>query len=85
VRAWLAQEPAAGGVLQALYDPAIGKALATQRLQWERVSIAALADELGYDSEGAFSRAFRHFVGLAPGESRRKPDLDKRRAGQNRP
>lgn len=46
--------------------------LAMQRLQRERVSIAALADELGYDSEGAFNRAFRRIVGVAPGTYRRQ-------------
>ena len=33
-----------------------------------------LASRLGYQSEAAFSRAFKRFIGISPGAARRKPD-----------
>jgi len=38
--------------------------------------VASIADEVGYDSEAAFSRAFKKATGLAPGAWReaRRPD-----------
>ena len=38
------------------------------------VSIAELANQLGYQSEAAFSRAFKRFAGVSPGSVRRTPD-----------
>ena len=40
-------------------------------LRTEDVSVAALAARLGYDSEAAFSRAFKRTIGMSPGASRR--------------
>lgn len=43
-------------------------------LQHDDVPVAALATRLGYESEAAFSRAFKRTVGIAPGAVRRPPD-----------
>lgn len=45
--------------------------VAAARLMDGRVTIAALADELGYESEAAFARAFKRVTGRWPGEARR--------------
>ena len=52
-------------------------------LQQERISVAALADRLGYESESAFSRAFKRHIGIPPGGARRQsePRPAKRRSG----
>ncbi|HET9601105.1 MAG TPA: AraC family transcriptional regulator, partial [Acidimicrobiales bacterium] len=45
-------------------------------LDWLRhddVPVAALAARLGYESEAAFSRAFKRTVGVSPGAARRSP------------
>jgi AraC-like DNA-binding protein len=42
-------------------------------LQQDDVAVAELATRLGYESEAAFSRAFKRTVGIAPGASRRSP------------
>lgn len=39
-----------------------------------RITIAALADQLGYESEAAFARAFRRVTGRWPGEARRRAE-----------
>jgi AraC-like DNA-binding protein len=45
-------------------------------LQRDDVAVAELATRLGYDSEAAFSRAFKRTVGLSPGAARRTiPDM----------
>jgi AraC-like DNA-binding protein len=44
---------------------------ATMWLKEERTTLAELADRLGYESEAAFSRAFKRVVGIAPGAARR--------------
>ncbi|TGT90752.1 MULTISPECIES: AraC family transcriptional regulator [unclassified Mesorhizobium] len=41
-------------------------------LQTERLSVAQVADRLGYESEAAFSRAFKRVVGSPPSALRRK-------------
>lgn len=41
-------------------------------LSEERLSIAQLADRLGYKSEAAFSRAFKRFNGCSPSEIKRR-------------
>jgi AraC-like DNA-binding protein len=38
----------------------------------EDASVGELAQRLGYDSEAAFSRAFKRFVGVSPGAVRRE-------------
>jgi AraC-like DNA-binding protein/mannose-6-phosphate isomerase-like protein (cupin superfamily) len=40
-------------------------------LQEERAPVGDLADRLGYDSEAAFSRAFKRIIGVAPGAVRK--------------
>mgnify|MGYP001545165304 CR=1 FL=1 len=54
--------------------------LAARRLENPQVSIAQAAAEVGYESEGAFNRAFKKVVGIPPGTWRRE-----RRAGGERP
>jgi AraC-like DNA-binding protein len=44
--------------------------LAARRLSERGAKIAAVAQEVGYDSEAAFSRAFKKFSGRPPGEWR---------------
>ena len=48
-------------------------ALAHDRLRAGDATVAALADELGYRSEAAFSRAFNRTVGRTPGSVRARP------------
>jgi AraC-like DNA-binding protein len=40
-------------------------------LKKEDVSLGELANRLGYQSEAAFSRAFKRFIGVSPGAARR--------------
>lgn len=42
-------------------------------LQHDNISVAELAARLGYESEAAFSRAFKRTVGVSPGVARRSP------------
>jgi AraC-like DNA-binding protein len=45
-------------------------------LDWlthDDVPVAALAARLGYESEAAFSRAFKRTIGVSPGAARRSP------------
>ncbi|WP_045836362.1 AraC family transcriptional regulator [Hyphomicrobium sp. 99] len=44
--------------------------LAAKRLSEKGVKVAAVAQEVGYDSEAAFSRAFKRFSGRSPSEWR---------------
>jgi AraC-like DNA-binding protein len=44
--------------------------LAARRLSDRSISVAAVAYEVGYQSEAAFSRAFKKFVGQSPGQWR---------------
>jgi AraC-like DNA-binding protein len=44
--------------------------IAARRLAEGGLKIAAVAQEIGYDSEAAFSRAFKKFVGQSPSEWR---------------
>ena len=41
--------------------------VARKRLQQENLAIGQLADDLGYGSEAAFSRAFKRVHGYSPG------------------
>jgi AraC-like DNA-binding protein len=45
--------------------------MAYTRLKEEDVSLIELADRLGYQSEAAFSRAFKRVIGISPGAVRR--------------
>jgi AraC-like DNA-binding protein len=47
--------------------------LARRLLQEEGLSLGETATRLGYQSEAAFSRAFKRFVGASPGAVRRGP------------
>jgi AraC-like DNA-binding protein len=44
-------------------------------LKEEDISLGDLANRLGYQSEAAFSRAFKRLIGVAPGAARRKVTL----------
>lgn len=44
--------------------------VAIASLKEERTTIAALAGQLGYDSEAAFAKAFKRIVGQWPAQSR---------------
>jgi AraC-like DNA-binding protein len=45
--------------------------VATSALREERTTVGELADRLGYQSEAAFSRAFKRIIGVSPGTVRR--------------
>jgi AraC-like DNA-binding protein len=45
--------------------------VATQKLRSTSASLAQVADMVGYESEAAFSRAFKKAVGVAPATWRR--------------
>jgi AraC-like DNA-binding protein len=45
--------------------------LATRLLEDESVSVAQAGAEVGYESEAAFNRAFKKYVGVGPGAWRR--------------
>jgi transcriptional regulator GlxA family with amidase domain len=45
--------------------------LALNCLKKEKVSLIDLANRLGYQSEAAFSRAFKRFIRVSPGKARR--------------
>jgi AraC-like DNA-binding protein/mannose-6-phosphate isomerase-like protein (cupin superfamily) len=45
--------------------------LAARSLKEERAPVSELAERLGYESEAAFSRAFKRVIGTAPGALRR--------------
>ncbi|PXX38697.1 AraC family transcriptional regulator [Undibacterium pigrum] len=44
---------------------------ALTQLRESRVPVAVLASQLGYDSEAAFSRAFKRVLGISPGAARK--------------
>jgi AraC family transcriptional regulator, alkane utilization regulator len=46
--------------------------LAAQNLKSSDIPIKAIADQTGYESEAAFSRAFKRHFGLPPGDWRRR-------------
>jgi AraC-like DNA-binding protein len=46
--------------------------LALSQLKEEGTSVSELAARLGYQSEAAFSRAFKRFIGVSPGAVRRE-------------
>ena len=46
--------------------------MAQSRLESEDIRLAALADELGYESEASFSRAFKRWSGRPPGAVARR-------------
>ena len=46
--------------------------LAARRLEMPGLSVAQVGEEVGYESEAAFSRAFKKIVGMSPGSWRRE-------------
>ena len=50
--------------------------IAAGLLSGSNAAIAAVAEEIGYGSEAAFSRAFKKLVGVPPSSWRRKPIAD---------
>lgn len=50
--------------------------LARGWLERERLSVAEVAARCGYQSEAAFSKAFKRIIGVGPGEFRRARSLD---------
>jgi len=46
--------------------------VARDRLQHEGATVAELAGHLGYESEAAFSRAFKRTLGISPGAAKRQ-------------
>lgn len=59
--------------------------LASRRLIDGKVKLAAVALEVGYDSEAAFSRAFKRTAGLSPAEWRRQRIARRADAGSTAP
>ncbi|WP_437643663.1 helix-turn-helix domain-containing protein [Sorangium sp. So ce362] len=53
-------------------------------LRDDRVTVAEAAVRLGYDSEAAFSRAFKRFSGLPPSSVRRQDRDEGSRASRAR-
>ncbi len=49
-------------------------------LREDKATLGELAGRLGYQSEAAFSRAFKRFIGTSPGAVRRNPDFTSRPA-----
>jgi AraC-like DNA-binding protein len=45
--------------------------IAAGRLATGKAKVAAIAEEVGYESEEAFSRAFKRLMGVSPGAWRR--------------
>jgi AraC-like DNA-binding protein len=52
---------------------------ASRWLKEEDVTIAEAASRLGYESEAAFSRAFKRFVGVSPGAARSRTSAPRQR------
>ena len=55
--------------------------LAARRLEVPGVSVAQVGEEVGYESEAAFSRAFKKIVGVSPGSWRREHAQPRRGVG----
>jgi AraC-like DNA-binding protein len=57
--------------------------LALSSLRREDVDIGQLALRLGYQSQSAFNRAFKRYIGTAPGAARSGTEMDQRAARAN--
>ncbi len=57
--------------------------LAAKRLRNTHDSLAAVAADVGYESEASFNRAFKRITGLAPGRWREVETAHPRRRGRN--
>ncbi|MDW5442731.1 helix-turn-helix transcriptional regulator [Polaromonas sp. SM01] len=53
-------------------------ALAANALRSGHLSLTRIAEQVGYESEAAFSRAFRRTYGMPPGAWRRKVEMGPR-------
>ena len=74
IRSWIEQDAVQTGWLRALQDKRLGHALfLIHRNPAHPWTVASLATEVAM-SEAAFSRAFKRFVGVAPGGIRRQGD-----------
>ncbi len=51
--------------------------LAVRRLETPGISIAQVGAEVGYESEAAFNRAFKRFVGMPPGAWRKAQSVER--------
>jgi AraC-like DNA-binding protein len=60
------------GAPPAKYLARVRMHVASGWLRDEQATVGAVAERLGYDSEAAFSRAFKRFAGMAPGAMRRQ-------------
>lgn len=49
--------------------------VAHSTLETESITVAQLADRLGYKSEAAFARAFKRVIGTPPGAVKRRDEL----------
>jgi YesN/AraC family two-component response regulator len=74
----------AGGTLQGLVGESVMRYLAGWRmhlalssLREEKVDIGRLAERVGYQSESAFNRAFKRYVGMSPGAARGGTQTDR--------
>jgi len=52
-------------------------------LKEDDAALGELANRLGYQSEAAFSRAFKRFIGVSPGAVRRNGEQFQRATGTN--
>jgi AraC-like DNA-binding protein len=59
------------GISPARYITQLRMRLAMRRLKSDKSSLAQIAADLGYQSEGAFTRAFKRMCGTPPGAVRR--------------
>jgi AraC-like DNA-binding protein len=59
------------GVPPLLYLTRFRMHLSLRWLREDKTSIGAVAERLGYESEPAFSRAFKRHIGVSPGQARR--------------
>ncbi len=53
--------------------------MALTKLKEENIPMGKLADQIGYQSEAAFSRAFKRYIGVSPGEARRNGDAQSKK------
>ncbi len=51
--------------------------VAADRLQTGSATVAAVAGEVGYESEAAFNRAFKRAIGSTPGAVRSTKHIEK--------
>ena len=56
---------------------------ATSYLRSGNMSLGAIADQIGYESEAAFSKAFRRWMGKPPGAYRKEQVIERKRTGSS--